>query len=431
MLSPFTRIRRRLSNIWRGPTFGVSVSLGGLTFIIGTLIIGMAAIDADANLLLMVFGLCFGAILMSLCTGWWGLRGLHVERMAPELVVQGQPFEIRYTISNPRLWGIARSIHLIDIAARSGLGAPSVDLVPSEAFFKTIRPGQTLSISVPTVARKRGRLCLSGIRLKTRFPFAIFQKSVHLPLSAETIVLPRLGRMVQPIRSVRTGMRSSDWAGGSSAGPRIRGDEEYYGIREYRHGDNPRRIHWRRSARTGQLMIREMTKLRDERLWCILDTRIERDNPRQADLLEKAISAAATLICDGLEKSTKVGLICNGDPLVVLPPGGGRAYRPRLLRELAIRTVNHSDTLRTHLQRLAWPGRWRGPCVILTTRNSSDVRDAYALLNQRSGPTTILIAGTPTFDSYFNSPDDPPSKEYRSRHHSGHRTSFTGGEVSA
>jgi uncharacterized protein (DUF58 family) len=411
--------------IWRGPTFGVSLSLGGLTFILGTLIIGMAAVDADANLLLILFGLSVGGILMSLCTGWWGLRSLHVERIAPELVVQGRPFEIRYDISNPRLWGSARSIHLIDIVARSS----SVDLVTPEAYFKTIRPGQTLTISVPTIARKRGRLCLSGIRLKTRFPFAIFGKHVNLPVSAETIVLPSLCRIVQPLPAARLGTRSSDWAGGSSAGPRIRGDEEYYGIREYRHGDNPRRIHWRRSARTGQLMIREMTKLHDERLWCILDTRVERDNPRQAELLERAISAAATLICEGLEKNTKVGLICNGEPLVVLPPGGGRAYRPRLLRELAIRARNHGDLLRPHLQRLSWPSRWRGPCVIITTRNSTDVREAHALLNQRSGPTSILIAGTPTFDSYFNFADDPPSREYRSGHSAGRRQPIRSAEV--
>ena len=407
MPSALQRFRRKIKSYWHVPFFGVSVSAGGLTFVLGTVIIGLAAIDADANLLLILFGLCLGGILMSLCTGWYGLRRLQVERIAPPMVVQDVPFEIRYTISNPRLWGSARSVHLIDMVERGS----TVDLLAPEAFFPCIRPGQTIMVNVTTIARRRGRLNLQAVRVKSKFPFGVFQKFITLPDKAETIVLPALCYLKQPIVQGRLGLRSNDWGQGSNAAPRIRGDEEYYGIREYRHGDNPKRIHWRRSARTGQLMIREMTKLRDERLWCVVDTRIERGNPKQSDQLELMISAAATLICEGLEQRAKVGLICSGGPLVVLPPGGSRAYRPRLLRELAIRTPNHEDLLAPYLERLAWPSRWRGPCVVFSTRRSTDVLEACALLGKRSGITTMFITGTPQFDSFFAHANEQFQKE--------------------
>jgi uncharacterized protein (DUF58 family) len=156
-------------------------------------------------------------------------------------------------------------------------------------------------------------------------------------------------------------------------------------------------------------MVREMAKTRDLRFWCVLDSAINRSPPGRepADLhrLESAISAAATMICDALEKGIKVGLICSGDPPVIFPPGGGRAHRPRLLRELALRTRETRDTLAANIQRVVWPNGWRGACYLFSAHDSDDLREAARALNFVLGHTTVLIPGTPAFESMFVLPD--------------------------
>jgi len=186
-----------------------------------------------------------------------------------------------------------------------------------ETFVSRLSPGEAITLNVPVLPLRRGKLRFSMIRLSSRHPFGIVTKSITTKTEAETVIFPTLACLKTEIK---IDTRAMEGTTGDNSLAFARGDDEFYGIREYRIGDNPRRIHWRRSARTGQLMIREMTKTHDPQLWCIVNTRIENRNPEQAENLETVISCAATLICDALERGSKVGLICNGEPLLVLPP---------------------------------------------------------------------------------------------------------------
>jgi uncharacterized protein (DUF58 family) len=371
---------------------GLRISAGGVFFLIGTGIIGLAAMDANINLLMLVFGMCAGAVVLNIFTGWRALRGLEIRRHMPDIFVVGQPCEIRYSITNIRRYGHVRDIHLVDPVPAGG------PIMTPETYVAGLPPGETAVMMVPVVPKMRGRVCFERIYASTRFPFGILRKQIVLLRECEVVVFPALGQLSGDVRAVS---RSSDASTGGGAPARFMGDEEYYGVREYRLGDNPRRIHWRRSARTGQLMIREMTKTRDQQLWCVLDTRINPGDAAQVEGLESAVSCAATVVCEALEGGVKVGLICNGEPLLVLPPAGGRAHRPRLLRELALRGANKDDKLAPHLERLAWPARWRGPCLVFAATMSEDLRRTAWVLNRVVGPATTYISGTAAFDSFF------------------------------
>jgi uncharacterized protein (DUF58 family) len=374
------------------PRQSTSLSLRGAFFLFGTTLIGLASFDAGINLLLIVFGVCLGACLASAFSGWHALRRLSVKRMIPDAVTAGRAFEIRYTIRNTARWGVARNVLLTDrVEADGSIAAP-------QAFVPALRPGEQLILPVPVVARARGRVRLSTIRLASGFPFGIFGKSVFAKQEDELIVLPPLGQLLD---EVRPASRAADAVHSGGAPAALRGDDEYYGVREYRLGDNLRRIHWRHTARTGQLMVREMAKTRDEQLWCVVDTRVNPRDAADARRLEAAYCAAATVICDALEKGIKVGLICGGEPLLILPPGGGRAHRPRLLRELALRVRNVDAPLAPHIKRLAWPNRWRGGCLLFAAHESGEVRETAGTLNHAIGPTIVLVPDTSSFDAMF------------------------------
>lgn len=380
----------------RASLIPVQCSLGCVFFVLGIALIGLAGVDADNNLLMIIFGLCVAGLILNLFSAWRTLRGLSVQRIVPDVLVAGQPFVIRYSVTNIRRWSCARCIHLQDVLPSSG---PMAD---PEAFISVLHPGETVTLNVPAISRLRGRIKFSMIRLATSFPFGALTKVVTIHREHEVAVFPALGRL---LADVKAASRSSDASSGEGVPARMIGDEEFYGVREYRIGDNPRRIHWRRSARTGQLMIREMARTREHQLWCVVNTRIDPHDPEQADRLELVMSCAATVICDVLERGVKIGLVCNGQPLLVLPPTGGRARRLSLLRELAIRDMNTDDPLAPHIERLAWPARWRGPCMLFGTAADDDLTSAARFLGWAVGPTTTYVPGRPAFGDLFRLED--------------------------
>jgi uncharacterized protein (DUF58 family) len=73
-----------------------------------------------------------------------------------------------------------------------------------------------------------------------------------------------------------------------------RGGEDFYTLREYQQGDDLRRVHWPSSARTDQLMIRQLETPWQSRALVLLDVRSA--NYESQDAFEKAVSGAATII---------------------------------------------------------------------------------------------------------------------------------------
>lgn len=368
------------------------LTMGGLGFIFATVIICLGAVDGDVNLLTLLFGFCLGSLLINAFYGYRTLTSLSVQRTVPDVAVAGKPFFIRYTVTNRRRWACARGI-LVEDVLDSGAPMPN-----PEFFVPVLAGGQSVTLAIPVASPRRGRIAFTFIGASTRLPFYLFFKWVRIEAAGEVVVFPALGRL---LTQVNFSKGATDVPGEN--GGRVRGDGEYYGVREYRAGDNPRRIHWRRSAQSGRLMIREMVQSGDNQLWCVVDTCVAPGDIEQAARLESVISAAATVICDALERGAKVGLICNGEPLVVMPPAAGRACRPRLLRELAIRGNHHDDDLASHIHHLPWPPRWRGPCLLFGATDGPGLRSAAAALTASAGPTSVYVPGTGAFDELFQS----------------------------
>lgn len=73
-----------------------------------------------------------------------------------------------------------------------------------------------------------------------------------------------------------------------------RGGEDFYTLREYQQGDDLRRVHWPSSARTDQLMIRQLETPWQSRALVLLDVR--NSSYESQDAFEKAVSGAATVV---------------------------------------------------------------------------------------------------------------------------------------
>src|SRR6185436_15300047 len=113
------------------------------------------------------------------------------------------------------------------------------------------------------------------------------------------------------------------------------GQDEFYGVKEHRTGENPRWIYWRRSARTGVLVSKEMTQVAPPRLLLLVDTYLPETAATQLPSVERAIAMAASLASHALEAGLLVGLCTWSNQWISISPHRGKRQRRDLLALLA------------------------------------------------------------------------------------------------
>lgn len=170
------------------------------------------------------------------------------------------------------------------------------------------------SVSYRMPALRRGRYRVGPLRIRLTDPFHMIDVVRSFATTSEFIVTPIIERLpaIEPPRSYDIG----DNAGSHSVGAHGADDAS---TREYRTGDDLRKIHWRSTARTGALMVRLEERPWQGRTTVLLDLRgsahvtgvpIPADeDPRQHDSLEWAVSAAASIGTHLMVSGRQVGLI--------------------------------------------------------------------------------------------------------------------------
>ena len=89
----------------------------------------------------------------------------------------------------------------------------------------------------------------------------------------------------------------ADWSGSGDSRSRsvAAAGEDDVAVREYRHGDELRRVHWRATAKSGSLMVRREEQPWETRCTMLLDTRLTAHTEGGPDAsFERAVSAAAS-----------------------------------------------------------------------------------------------------------------------------------------
>ena len=84
-------------------------------------------------------------------------------------------------------------------------------------------------------------------------------------------------------------------------------DVSFHALRDYAPGDDRRNIHWKTTARTGRLMVRQFEETRRAHLLLILD--LDRDAWLNEDEFEEGVSAAASLVVATMRGALEVSMI--------------------------------------------------------------------------------------------------------------------------
>jgi uncharacterized protein (DUF58 family) len=184
----------------------------------------------------------------------------------------------------------------------------------------------------------RGLQRLHGIRVTSAYPLGFFHKGLRYRSDMRVLVYPEIFDT-----GASRGL-GADVAG--DAATRRKGwGHELHALRPFRPGDDPRAIHWKRSARNDDLVLVERESERAERLAIVLDNAVPdlaADDPRRG-VFERLVSEAATLAVEALDRGIEVALRTREEEV-----GFGRGVRQRhaLLEALAlveVRTKQEGD----------------------------------------------------------------------------------------
>jgi uncharacterized protein (DUF58 family) len=231
-----------------------------------------------------------------------------------------------------------------------------------------LRPGKDTTVGYPVPTSRRGIVAIGPLRVTRGDPLGLVALARSYGGVSEVWVHPR----IHLLRAVPAGMaRSLD--GRIDKVPH--GTITFDSLREYVVGDELRRVHWRSSAKVGELMVREQLDTSEPTIVVLLDDRVSA-HP-DAESFESACEAAASIVAAAVREDLPVSLhlvagVASGPYLDVLT-----------LAEL--RAGDLAATLRrVRAQRL-------GDTLVFLTGPGG--RDELGAVSALRGPYAVVLAG--------------------------------------
>jgi uncharacterized protein (DUF58 family) len=299
--------------------------------------------------------------------GRYALAGLSYERtLSPARLFPGDKATLRISLVNrkvlPLAWlemtdpiqhGLIRSGDDIrDLLHFSG-GIELLDNLGYALVNQTAAgPFQTVERTYEVEAARRGVYALGPVELAAGDPFGIFRREATVGPRQEIIVFPRIFQPEEiglPFREALGEARTRRAL--------IEDPVRIAGAREYQPDDPLRRIHWKATARTGELQVRLLDPSTTAQIIVVVNLNTFQHVWQGVDLdrMESTIEVAASIGLWALDKGFTVGVRSNG----IVP---GTELTPRLAPSAGPR---QPTLLLEHMARLAFSGRYSAEHVLL------------------------------------------------------------------
>jgi uncharacterized protein (DUF58 family) len=185
-------------------------------------------------------------------------------------------------------------------------------------------------------------------------------------------------------------------------------DVQPMGVRRYLPGDPLRLIAWKATARRGELMVKEQPLVRERVTVYFLDlVRGDWDASGRFELMERALTVAASLVWWEADSRHSLGLVAYGQVVRAVPEGIGReveepgilriaarpgsAHRRAILEALAGLQPADGPAFVDWFQAEAGALPWGATIVVLAPTNSHALVESAALLQRRGHPVVMLV----------------------------------------
>ncbi|THA35757.1 DUF58 domain-containing protein [Streptomyces sp. A1277] len=208
-----------------------------------------------------------------------------------------------------------------------------------------VEAGGRREVSYRVRSDLRGRYPLGPLQLRLSDPFGMCELTRSFSAYDTLVVVPR----TEVLPPVRLAGETSGYGEGRQRSLALAGEDDVI-PRGYRYGDDLRRVHWRSTARYGELMVRREEQPQRARCTVLLDTRRTAYRGTGPDsAFEWAVSGAASTLVHMLERGFAVRLLTDAGDAVPGEGGGGFAGATQDTADSAalmmdtLAVVEHSD----------------------------------------------------------------------------------------
>lgn len=251
----------------------------------GLLVVGFQAGYPELTVLGVTAVIAAGAAVAHIV---WQPRLGVVRTADPDRVPRGEPSTVTLAVTNTSRLRTA-TLTADDQCGCRGVPVPVLRL----------RPGRVTKASYPVPTERRGVVRIGPLRVTRRDPFGLAEMTRGQGGTASVWVYPR----IHPLTAVPAGVaRSLD--GRVDRVPQ--GSITFDTLREYVVGDELRRVHWRTSARVGELMVREYLDTSLPRIVVLLDDRATAH--ADPETFESACEAAASVVAAAVRADLPITL---------------------------------------------------------------------------------------------------------------------------
>jgi uncharacterized protein (DUF58 family) len=287
-------------------------TIPGVVLIALSLGIGTAAYNSSSNILFITLSLLLACLILSGVLSWLNLRGVrwrlqvapplragHETMIALELRNEKRflptyglwfEFAARFVVINPNQRAES-TVTAKGIDVRAALAkADAAETRHRAALSSRLDPRGESRVEWTFKPEQRGRLRVELASVGSLFPFGFLRKDIGTELATEAVVWPA------PIEYRRHAVSAMRRSLGGERVARAGSGGDLLALRRYTAGDSHRLIHWKASARTRTLLVRQFAAESAEgySLWLRTDAGMW-PHPAQFELL---MSFAATLAED-------------------------------------------------------------------------------------------------------------------------------------
>ncbi len=356
---------------WLGVIFGLLIA-----------IVASAAFMTGNNLFYLLLAVFSATLIVSMLANRLNLTRLWVDLSTPPHIFAAEPARLDITLTNFKRLLPAFSLTLS--LRRSGEDDAQV-----LACYAIVPPRSRASQQVSHTFTRRGVYALTQLALQTRFPFGLVERRLRLKQAGELIVYPPL----KPLSEFAT---APFWQSGWHES-QLRGQGgDLYLIRPYQPADRRRAIDWKATAKTGQLMTRELTREEDWQVTLAFDATSPAANDEQ---FERGINFTASLADWLIAKGAAVRLLVaqpqtNNEAQSLSDYGAGRAHGLSLLAMLARverpspTAANEPVVIPDWMARL---GNALQQVELVTEHAATNYEWLPALADLRDGRSTLLL----------------------------------------
>jgi len=346
-----TRLLHRIYLFLRKPSGWVRrrfTPAGG--YVLGGLVATAGASNPEQTMGFQVF---LTLLVMLLIAGMMALffrMRFAIHRQVPRFVTAGDPFNLRVHVRNltdrlqrgleylEEVQDQPLTVHELEMRLRLRRGQRGSGTVDASPLIRTVRTQPVALPALPAngsvearleiVAYRRGPLVLKGGLVARTAPFGLFRGFSRMAAPHTVLVLPRR----YPLPPLRLPGQTHYQRGGVAMAASVGESEEFVALREYRRGDALRRVHWRSSARLGELVVKEFQDEYFVRHALVLDTFCGASGDT---IFEEAVAVAASFVCTVPDQESLLDLLLVGPRTVCVTSGRGVGHTQQMLEVLA------------------------------------------------------------------------------------------------